>query len=153
LAAGEVRGNEAIDMLQALNTGHEGSMTTIHANDTRDALARLELLVGMAGYEFSMPLLRQYIATGVKLLVHVGRQKGGGRRILRVSELVAIKDGEYHLEDIFVFRQTGLDDQGRAMGQFHATGYLPKCRERFREAGVDLDDAIFNAIVENTGAK
>jgi pilus assembly protein CpaF len=143
IVVGEVRGNEAIDMLQALNTGHEGSMTTIHANDTRDALARLELLVGMAGYDFSLPVLRQYVATGVKLLVHVGRQKGGVRRVLRIAELVAIKNGEYYLEDIFRFRQTGLDEQGRATGDFYATGYLPQCMERILSAGVSLSDSVF----------
>ncbi len=145
IVVGEVRGNEAIDMLQALNTGHEGSMTTIHANDTRDALARLELLVGMAGYDFSLSVLRQYIATGVKLLVHVGRLKGGARRVLRIAELLSIENGEYRLEDIFRFRQTGLDGQGRAIGEFYATGYLPQCLGRIREAGVAISDSVFAA--------
>lgn len=143
IIVGEVRGNEAIDMLQALNTGHEGSMTTIHANDTGDALARLELLVGMAGYDFSLPVLRKYIATGVKLLIHVGRQKGGVRRILRISELIAVEDNEYRLMDIFRFQQTGLDENGRVMGEFHATGYLPECLVRIRDAGVTLPESIF----------
>ena len=153
IVVGEVRGNEAIDMLQALNTGHEGSMTTIHANDTRDALARLELLVGMSGYDFSLPVLRQYIATGVKLLVHVGRQKGGARRVLRVAELLGIENGEYRLEDIFRFRQTGLDSQGRATGEFSATGYQPKCIERIREAGTSISDSLFTSAASPLEAR
>src|SRR6185436_19500450 len=96
IIVGEVRGAEVWDMLQAMNTGHEGSLTTIHANDTRDALARLEMMVAMAGFELPVPVVRQYIASGIKLIVHLARLKGGSRRVTRVSEIVGVKNGEYH---------------------------------------------------------
>lgn len=148
IVVGEVRGHEAIDMLQALNTGHEGSMTTIHANDTRDALARLELMVGMAGYDLSLPVLRQYIATGIRLIVHIARQKGGARRVLRVVELVSIENGEYHVEEIFGFKQTGLDANGHTEGHFYVTGYMPKCLERIRSVGMELSPGLFDPTVQ-----
>src|SRR5207248_2212120 len=101
---GEVRGPEALDMLQAMNTGHEGSLTTIHANDTRDALARLEMMVTMAGFEMPLPVIRNYTATALRLVVHVSRLKGGARKVTRVSELVGLrKRRHYVVRDIFGF--------------------------------------------------
>lgn len=94
IIVGEVRGSEAIDMLQAMNTGHEGSLTTIHANDTRDALARLEMMVAMSGFELPIPVVRQYIASGISLVVHLSRLKGGVRRVMQVSEIVGIAEGD-----------------------------------------------------------
>jgi len=140
---GEVRGPEALDMLQAMNTGHEGSLTTIHANDTRDALARLEMMVAMSGFDLPVSVVRQYIAAGIKLVVHLARLKGGQRRIVRISEIVSTKDGEQQLEDIFGFEQTGIDEQGAAKGHFYATGYLPQCLSRLRGAGAELDETVF----------
>lgn len=145
ILVGEVRGGEALDMLQAMNTGHEGSLTTIHANDTYDALARLEMMVAMAGFELPVNVVREYIAAGIKLIVHLARLKGGVRRVTRVSEIVEVRDGQYKLEDIFGFRQRGIDEQGRAKGEFYATGYRPLCVDRFADAGVDLDESIFKA--------
>jgi len=141
---GEVRGSEALDMLQAMNTGHEGSLTTIHANDTRDALARLEMMVAMSGFDLPVGVVRQYIASGIKLVVHLARLKGGQRRIVRVSEIVSsTPDGEQQLEDIFGFEQTGVDEKGAAKGHFYATGYVPRCLSRLRAAGADLDESLF----------
>lgn len=141
---GEVRGAEALDMLQAMNTGHEGSMTTIHANDTRDALARLEMMVAMSGFELPLPVIRQYIANGIGIILHASRLKGGQRCITRVSEIIALNDrGDYQVEDIFGFRQTGVDDQGNAIGEFYATGYRPVCLERMESSGIKLSDQIF----------
>ena len=111
---GEVRGDEALDMLQAMNTGHEGSLTTIHANDTRDALSRLELMVAMSGFELPIPVVRQYVASGISLVVHLARLKGGVRRVMQVSEIVGVREGGFHLEDVFGFEQTGVDELGVA---------------------------------------
>ncbi|PHS12722.1 MAG: pilus assembly protein CpaF [Blastopirellula sp.] len=145
ILVGEVRGGEALDMLQAMNTGHEGSLTTIHANDARDALARLEMMVTMAGFDLPISVIRNYVAAGIRIVVHASRLKGGVRKIMRVAEIVEVKDGEYVLEDIFRFEQQGLDDQGRAVGRFVTTGYQPKCISRFKDAGVELDTSIFRA--------
>lgn len=145
IIVGEVRGAEALDMLQAMNTGHEGSLTTIHANDTRDALSRLEMMVAMSGFELPVPVVRQYIAAGIKLVVHVARLKGGVRRVMRISEIVEVRDGQYHLEDIFGFKPAGLDETGKAQGAFYRTGYVPRCLERMAECGVELPREMFVA--------
>ena len=141
---GEVRGGEALDMFQAMNTGHEGSLTTIHANDARDALARLELMVAMSGFELPIPVVRQYINSGISLVVHLSRLKGGARRVMQVSEIVGVKDGGFHIEDIFGFEQTGVDELGVAQGEFFFTGYRPMCLSKLRAAGLRLPDEIFD---------
>ncbi len=143
ILVGEVRGGEALDMLQAMNTGHEGSLTTIHANDTRDALARLEMMVAMSGFELPVPVVRQYIAAGIRLVVHVARLQGGVRRVTRISEIVGAEDGTYKLEDIFGFEQGGVDTEGRAWGKFYCPGYLPHCLPRLRATGAKLPESIF----------
>jgi pilus assembly protein CpaF len=143
ILCGEVRGGEALDMLQAMNTGHEGSLTTIHANDTRDALARLEMMVAMTGFELPVLVVRQYIAAGIKLVVHLSRLKGGVRRIMRISEIVSAAGGEYQIEDIFGFEQTGVDENGTAVGHFYATGYRPRCLNRMRSCGANLPEHLF----------
>ena len=145
ILVGEVRGAEALDMLQAMNTGHEGSLTTIHANDTRDALSRLEMMVAMTGLEIPVYVVREYIAAGLKLVVHLARLKGGIRRVTRISEIVGIKGGEYQLAEVFGFEQLGVGEDGVAFGQFYATGYRPKCLDRLRASGVDLPDDLFEA--------
>jgi pilus assembly protein CpaF len=145
ILVGEVRGAEALDMLQAMNTGHDGSLTTIHANDTRDALSRLEMMVAMTGLEIPVPVVREYIAAGIRLVVHLARLKGGIRRVMRVSEIVGIKDADYHLEEVFGFEQLGVGEDGVAFGRFYATGYRPKCLERLRASGVELPEDLFEA--------
>ncbi len=140
---GEVRGGEALDMLQAMNTGHEGSLTTIHANDTRDALARLEMMVMMAGFEMPLPVIRAYIASAITVVVQLARLKGGTRRVTRVSEIVGLKQHRsYLVRDLFGFRQTGVQG-GAAVGEFYATGRVPRCLERLHAAGVDLPPDLF----------
>jgi pilus assembly protein CpaF len=141
---GEVRGAEALDMLQAMNTGHEGSLTTIHANDARDALFRLELMIAMSGFELPISVVRQYIASGIALVVHLARLKGGVRRIMQVSEIVGVRDGGFHLEDVFGFEQTGVDELGVAQGEFFFTGYRPMCLARLRSSGIRLPDELFD---------
>ena len=144
IIVGEVRGSEAIDMLQAMNTGHEGSLTTIHANDSRDALARLEMMVAMSGFELPIPVVRQYIASGLSLVVHLARLKGGVRRVMQVSEIVGFAEGGFHLEDVFGFEQTGVNEQGIAQGESYFTGHRPLCLNRLRACGLRLSDSLFD---------
>ncbi|ADB15761.1 type II secretion system protein E [Pirellula staleyi DSM 6068] len=140
---GEVRGGEALDMLQAMNTGHEGSMSTIHANDTRDALSRLEVMVSMAGFDLPVPVVRRYIASAVTLVVHLSRLKGGVRRVMRISEITALESGDYVIQDLFGFQQSGIDDRGIARGHFYATGIKPNFAKRLKEVGIELSDKLF----------
>jgi pilus assembly protein CpaF len=142
IVVGEVRGGEALDMLQAMNTGHEGSLTTIHANDTRDALSRLEMMVMMAGFEMPVPIIRQYVASAISLVVHLSRLKGGERRIMRISEIVGLKKRRYRVRDLFGFEQTGIV-AGRAVGRFYATGQVPTLLHRLKAAGAELAVDLF----------
>ena len=141
---GEVRGGEALDMLQAMNTGHEGSLTTIHANGTRDALSRLEVMVSMAGYDLPVTVVRRYISTAINMVVHLARLKGGIRRVMDISEIVGLENGDYRMNTIFGFHQHGVDDHGVARGCFHATGHRPQFMDRLQEIGVDLPDSLFS---------
>ncbi len=143
ILVGEVRGGEALDMLQAMNTGHEGSLTTIHANDTQDALKRLEMMVAMTGFELPIQVIRQYVAAGIRLVVHLARLKGGVRRVLQVTEIVEADNGDYRLEEIFGFRQQGLDDEGVARGEFFSTGWQPTVLPRFADFGVEVSPELF----------
>jgi pilus assembly protein CpaF len=143
---GECRGPEALDMLQAMSTGHEGSLTTVHANDTRDALGRLETMVMLAGFDLPVPVIRQYIASSIGLLVQVARLKGGPRRIVRVTEIVELRRRSYVLRDIFGFRQHGVV-AGRASGEFYATGYEPTFLGRLKSMGVELPSDLFKERV------
>ena len=142
---GEVRSGEALDMLQAMNTGHEGSLTTIHANDSRDALSRLEVMVAMAGFDLPISVVRRYIASAINVVVHLSRLKGGVRRVMRVAEIVDLEDNEYQMRDIFRFQQAGLDAEGRARGSFYAAGNVPFIAQRLAERGIILDRKLFVA--------
>jgi len=142
---GEVRSGEALDMLQAMNTGHEGSLTTIHANDTRDALSRLEVMVSMAGFDLPVAVTRRYIASAITLVVHLARLKGGVRRVMRISEVTALESGDYAIQDLFGFQQTGVDDRGIARGHFYATGHMPQFARRMIEQGIDMPPKMFEA--------
>lgn len=146
LLVGEVRGAEAIDMLQAMNTGHEGSFTTIHANDAKESLTRLEMMIAMGGFDLPLPVIRSYIAAGIRLIVHLARWKGGARRIVRVSEVSGVKDGEIVLNDIFRYQPSAISSVEGAMS-FQATGYVPQCLERLRAAGFDIVEEDFRPEV------
>jgi pilus assembly protein CpaF len=146
IIVGEVRGGEALDMLQAMNTGHEGSLTTVHANDTRDALTRLEMMVMMAGFELPVPVIRYYIATAITIVVQLARLKGGKRKVVRVSEVLGTDPAPYDVRDVFGYRQHGVRD-GAAYGEFFATGYRPRVLERLRAMGVELPDETFRERV------
>ncbi len=141
---GEVRGPEALDMLQAMNTGHEGSLTTIHANGTRDALSRLETMVLLARAGIPLPIVRQYIASTITLIVQLARLKGGPRRVTRITEIVGLKRNRYVLRDIMGYRQSGVCD-GTAIGSFYTTGYVPRFLPRLQAAGLELPAELFAA--------
>ncbi len=141
---GECRGLESLDMLQAMNTGHDGSMTTIHANSTHDVLSRLDSMILMSGIELPIRAIREMIASAVDLIVHTARLSDGSRKILQVTELTGMKD-EIHigLQDVFIFKQTGIDEKGRVLGDFTATGYVPSFVDDFKTRGIPLPPDIF----------
>ena len=149
IIVGECRGPEALDMLQAMTTGHEGSMTTVHANDTRDALSRLETMVMMTGFELPVPVIRQYIASAINLVVQIARLRGGRRRIVRVSEIVELRRRSYVLRDLYAYRQLGIQD-GQTVGEFYATGYEPTFLGRLKSQGLDLPASLFTDRVLKT---
>lgn len=140
---GESRGPEALDMLQAMNTGHEGSMTTLHANDTREALSRLEMMVGMAGFDLPIWIIRRQIASAVNLVIQASRLPGGVRKITQISEITGMEGDIISMHDIFAFRQTGLDERGCATGHFYATGVRPQCLEKLEAIGLRLPYEMF----------
>lgn len=143
IIVGEARGGEVLEMLQAMNTGHDGSMSTLHANDTRDALHRLEMMIALSGVDLPILVGREYIASAIQLFVHIARLATGERKVLRVSELVGIVDGEYIVEDIFVYRQTGVNEHGKSVGAFYATGYRPVILQRMAGAGHSIPADLF----------
>src|SRR3954469_7941931 len=138
IIVGEARSAEALDMLQAMNTGHEGSMTTIHANTARDALSRLEVTVSMAGFEIPIRALRQQIASALHLIVQVQRLMGGRRKVVSVSEITGMEGDQTQMHDLFAFEQTGVDENGHAAGRYVATGIRPRVMQRIEHAGLRL---------------
>jgi pilus assembly protein CpaF len=140
---GDARGPEVLDLLQAMNTGHDGSMSTIHANDTRDALDRIELLAALSGLELRLPAARAYIASCVQILVHVARLVSGERKVVRISELCGVAGGQYQIEDLFVYRMAGCDEEGHAQGLFYSTGTEPASLSRLAAMGVELPRDFF----------
>jgi pilus assembly protein CpaF len=146
---GESRGPEALDMLQAMNTGHDGSMTTLHANDTRDALSRMEMMVGMAGFDMPIWVIRKQISSAVQIVVQAARLTGGVRKITKISEITGMEGDIISMHDIFVFKQTGLDENRVAQGYFISTGIRPKCLEHLQIMGLDINPEIFEAQTLN----
>ena len=140
---GECRGSEALDMLQAMNTGHDGSLTTIHANTSRDAVSRLEMMVGMAGFDLPIWVIRKQVASAVQLVVQVNRLPGGVRKITRISEITGMEGDVISMHDIFEFRQTGLNAERVAQGQFWATGLRPVLLDRLASYGVEVPIELF----------
>lgn len=148
IIVGEVRGSEAFDMLQAMNTGHEGSLTTVHANTPKDALSRLEAMVMMSGMDLPMEIIRQYIIGAIDLIVQIGRLPDGQRKMLAISEIIQQEDGSVKLVDIFRFQQTRVSDEGQVEGFFTATGQVPACLGRLQAYGVPVDAQIFTPVQE-----
>jgi pilus assembly protein CpaF len=148
IIVGEVRGEEAIDMLQAMNTGHDGSLTTIHANSPRDAMGRLEVMVGMANANMSVRSIRQQVSSAIDLVVQIARLSDGSRRVTALTECVGMEGELVTMQDIFVFEKTGLTERGRVTGRFRATGIRPKFFERLRTTGVQFPTSVFQTVVE-----
>jgi pilus assembly protein CpaF len=148
IIVGEVRGEEALDMLQAMNTGHDGSLTTIHANSPRDAVSRLEVMVGMSNANMGVRSIRQQVSSAVDLFVQVARFSDGTRRIIALTECVGMEGELVTMQDIFTFEKVGVNENGRVTGRFRATGIRPKFYERLKVAGMQIPSSIFQSVVE-----
>jgi len=144
IVVGECRGGEALDMLQAMNTGHDGSLTTIHANSPRDALARLETLVLMAGFDLPLRAIREQIASAINIVVQITRERDGSRKVVNISEITKMEGDVITMQDIFNFRQTGWDDNERMTGVFEPTGSVPGFMEDITRAKLELDISMFS---------
>lgn len=143
IIVGECRGTEAFDMLQAMNTGHDGGMTTIHANDTRDAVSRLEMLVGMAAPELPMWFIHRQIASAIQIVVQTARLSGGARKITQISEITGLQGNAISMHEIFTYEQTGMNARLEVEGHFEASGIRPQCLARLQRAGVELPPSTF----------
>jgi pilus assembly protein CpaF len=148
IVIGEVRGEEALDMLQAMNTGHDGSLTTVHANTPRDALTRIETMIAMGAINLPEKAMRHQIASAINIVVQQTRLQDGSRRVTSVSEISGMEGDIITMQDIFVFEKTGLNAEGRVTGRFRATGVRPKCWERLRGSGIHLPADMFDGVVE-----
>ena len=144
LVVGECRGGEALDMLQAMNTGHDGSITTVHSNGPRDTLARLETLVLMAGFDLPVRAIREQISSAVDLIVHLTRLKDGTRRITHITEVQGMEGDKITLQDIFLFDYSmGVGEDGKFRGHLKATGVRPKFAEKLQDHGIKLGAEVF----------
>lgn len=141
---GEVRGKEAFDMLQAMNTGHDGSLTTIHANSPRDALMRLETMVAMANFEIPSEFLRRYISSAIDVVIHLARLTDGSRKLISLQEITGMEGNTITTQEIFSFQQRGIGPNGKVVGRFAYGGVRPKFIDRFRMAGIELSPAMFD---------
>ncbi len=146
IIVGEVRGAEALDMLQAMNTGHDGSLTTLHANAPRDALARLETMIQMAGLSFGEAAMRRQVASAIDLVIHLSRHSDGRRRVVSVAEIVGMEGEVITMQDIFRFERRGLDPEGRVVGAFRASGIRPRAAEQLQSVGIDLEETLFTDL-------
>lgn len=144
IIVGEVRGAEVLDMLQAMNTGHDGSMTTLHANNPRDSLSRLENMIGMSGLSLPPKVARQYISSALTVVIHVSRMSDGKRKVVSIQEITGMESDVITMHEIFNFEQTGVGPDGTVLGRFHATGIRPKFMERLRTRGIMLPDELFD---------
>ena len=145
IIVGEVRGGEALDMLQAMNTGHDGSLTTIHANSPRDAIARLETLVLMGGLELPLKTVRQQISSAIDVIIHQARLRDGTRKVTAIAEVAGMEGDVVVMSDIFKFEQTGIDSNGKVIGRLKPTGLRPLFSPRLEASGFKLSAEIFSA--------
>ena len=148
IVVGEVRGEEALDMLQAMNTGHDGSLTTIHANSPRDAVSRLEVMVGMANSNMGVRSIRQQVSSAIDVFVQIARFSDGSRRISAFTECVGMEGEQITMQDIFVFEKTGVNEAGKVTGRFRATGIRPKFSDRLKAAGMHVPPSAFQTLVD-----
>jgi pilus assembly protein CpaF len=148
IVVGEVRGEEALDMLQAMNTGHDGSLTTVHANTPRDALTRVETMIAMGATNLPEKAMRHQISSAIQIVVQQTRLSDGSRKVTNVSEITGMEGDIITMQDIFVFEKLGLTQEGRVAGRFRATGVRPKCAERLKAAGIVLPPNMFDGVTE-----
>jgi len=148
IVIGEVRGGEALDMLQAMNTGHDGSLTTIHANTPRDAISRLETLSLMAELNLPDRAIRQQIASAITIIVQVARLSDGVRRVTHISEVIGYAEDRVTMQDILVFDKLGIGPDGRVLGRFRSTGLRPTFAERLKVSGIHLPNNMFDHVCE-----
>ena len=148
IIVGECRGPEALDMMQAMNTGHDGSMTTTHANSARDAFSRLETMVMMASQHIPDKVIRQMLASAVHLVIHIARLTDGSRRVIHVSEVAGVENDQVLMTDIFTFERAGISARGKVVGKFIATGNKPLCLERLKAYGIHLSQSIFHEVTQ-----
>ena len=153
IIVGEVRGAEAVDMLQAMNTGHDGSLTTLHANSPRDALSRLETMVSMANLNLPEKATRQQIASALQVIIQIARLSDGRRRIVSVSEIVGMEGDVITMQEIFRFEREGIGQEGEVVGQYRATGIRPRFTERLQTAGIELPTALFTNVGTIAGGR
>jgi len=146
IVVGEVRGPEAVDMLQAMNTGHDGSLTTLHANTPRDALSRLETMISMASLNLADKAMRQQIASAIDVVIQVSRLSDGTRKVIQIAEIVGMEGDIITMQDIFAFQRQGLDEDGKVRGRFRATGIRPRFAERLKAWGIELPSDIFSPL-------
>lgn len=146
IIVGEVRGAESLDMLQAMNTGHDGSLTTVHANSCRDALTRIETLVSMAGFNLAPKAMRHYISSALNVIIQIARLSDGTRKVVSIQEIVGMEGDLITLQELFVFQQTGLDENRKVKGRFRATGVRPKFAERLEAKGIVLPPSLFDPM-------
>jgi pilus assembly protein CpaF len=144
IIVGEARGGEALDMLQAMNTGHDGSMTTIHSNSPRDTLRRIETMVLMAGMELPLRAIREQVSSAIDLVIHMERMRDGTRKVTQVTEVQGMEGESVVMQDIFLFEQTGIKN-GRVVGELRATGLRPKFSDKFAINNIELPAYIFDA--------
>jgi len=152
LIVGEVRGPEALDMLQAMNTGHDGSMTTLHANKPRDALSRIETLVLMAGYDLPLRAIRAQITSAIDVIVHLERLRDGSRKVVQVSEVTGMEEDVITMQDVFKFVRGAVDDQGRVGGRFVASGIRPRVLDKLDDLGLDMPYEMRSLFYESARA-
>ncbi|MEK7404867.1 MAG: CpaF family protein [Acidobacteriota bacterium] len=143
IVIGECRGSEAMDMLQAMNTGHEGSMTSVHANSARDAFSRLETMVMMASQHIPDKVIRQMLASAIHIVIHMVRLSDGSRKIASVSEVLGVEQGIVEIRDVFEFERLGISPRGKVLGKFRASGYRPACLDRLKSYGIHLSQSVF----------
>lgn len=148
IIVGECRGAEALDMLQAMNTGVEGSMTTVHANSPKDAFSRLESMILMADLEIPTRVINQQLASAIKLVAQVSRLQDGTRKLMNISEVLGAKDDHVSVQDIFVFDRTGVSESGKVQGRFLCRNKEPKILERLKIAGIALDRSVFDETLD-----
>jgi pilus assembly protein CpaF len=144
IIVGEVRGAEALDMLQAMNTGHDGSLTTVHANSPRDALSRIETMVSMTGMTFPMKALRAQMASAINVVVQVARDEDGRRRVISLQEINGMEGDVVTMSEIFAFERSGVDKEGNVLGELKPTGVVPAFQKRLSRRGIDLPTSLFS---------